>query len=335
MLVEFKYEYQGRDGELVSIKPNERYILLAKTNDHWWHVRSDHSSKPFYIPAKYVKELPPDFPSPLDFGDPTSSDPVPLPVSVAVPVAVPVPKPLEEPGGVRAKPGDEVMIRLKPDTSTAYRKAENRMSTFGVPLDFSDLMPLFLPAQQHPSCVPPGGLAEAGTTASSETTNKADGVLGKKQDDQRDPVKPQVPSFSPADPLVVPRPQTQAIPVETPVVPTDHLHSDPQSIASAVTGPKDHRDVSTGSDEEELVAEDDSSEQESNSIDDPKEEDSNHIYESIQDLNLDLEALVGKRLSPGPPPPEPAPDPPCPKVGHLIGCFHLVPADCEHMTEVG
>uniref|UniRef100_W5N6C8 Rho GTPase activating protein 27 n=1 Tax=Lepisosteus oculatus TaxID=7918 RepID=W5N6C8_LEPOC len=58
VLVEFEYQYTGRDGGLVSIKPNERYVLLAKTNDHWWHVRKDEHTKPFYIPAKYVKELP-------------------------------------------------------------------------------------------------------------------------------------------------------------------------------------------------------------------------------------------------------------------------------------
>ncbi|TDG95817.1 hypothetical protein EPR50_G00245000, partial [Perca flavescens] len=96
VLVEFQYEYQGRDGALVSIKPNERYVLLAKSNDHWWQVQSDHDrgSKPFYIPAKYVKELPPDVPSPLDFHPPSPSpDPVLLPAAAPVPVPVPVPVP--------------------------------------------------------------------------------------------------------------------------------------------------------------------------------------------------------------------------------------------------
>ncbi|XP_030630924.1 rho GTPase-activating protein 27 [Chanos chanos] len=60
VLVNFEYEYETRDGKKVSIKPNEQYILIAKTNDHWWHVRKDETTKPFYIPAKYVTELPPE-----------------------------------------------------------------------------------------------------------------------------------------------------------------------------------------------------------------------------------------------------------------------------------
>uniref|UniRef100_A0A8C7WTU0 SH3 domain-containing protein n=1 Tax=Oryzias sinensis TaxID=183150 RepID=A0A8C7WTU0_9TELE len=86
VLVEFAYQYEGRDGTPVSIKPNERYVLLAKTNDHWWHVRNDQSSKSFYIPAKYVKELPANLPSPLDFADPPSPEPVVLSNSAVAPV---------------------------------------------------------------------------------------------------------------------------------------------------------------------------------------------------------------------------------------------------------
>ncbi|XP_078501138.1 rho GTPase-activating protein 27 isoform X3 [Lissotriton helveticus] len=58
VLVEYEFEYTAKDGKIISIKPNERYLLLKKTNNHWWHVRQDERSKPFYIPAKYVKELP-------------------------------------------------------------------------------------------------------------------------------------------------------------------------------------------------------------------------------------------------------------------------------------
>ncbi|CAN9508758.1 unnamed protein product [Ophioblennius macclurei] len=54
--VEFGYEYTTKDGRRVSIRPRERYILLARTNQHWWHVRRDRQSRPFYIPAQYVKE---------------------------------------------------------------------------------------------------------------------------------------------------------------------------------------------------------------------------------------------------------------------------------------
>ncbi|XP_068458052.1 rho GTPase-activating protein 27 isoform X2 [Clinocottus analis] len=272
VLVEFHYEYQGRDGELVSIKPNERYVLLAKTNDHWWQVQRDRGSKPFYIPAKYVKELPTDFPSALDF-DPTGPEPVLLPV--ASPVPVPVPKTPEEP---RTKPGDEVMIRLRPEASKGYRKTENRMSTFGVPQDFHDLV---APAPRHP-IHPPAGPGETGTT------NMADDTVSKRHlsgfmEDHRDSDKSRVPSFSPADPVSTPRPQTQPIPVETPVVPVEHRESPIEP-------------------EEEL--EEDSSAEEVPL----KEEGSNHIYESIQDLNLDLEALVAGEGSPAPPSaPAPAP----------------------------
>nr|XP_020670178.1 rho GTPase-activating protein 27 [Pogona vitticeps] len=59
VLVEYAFDYTSKDGQLISIKPNERYILLRKTNDHWWHVRKSKEDRPFYIPAKYVRELGP------------------------------------------------------------------------------------------------------------------------------------------------------------------------------------------------------------------------------------------------------------------------------------
>lgn len=57
VLVQYKFEYKAKDGRLVSINPNESYILLSKTNEHWWHVRKDQNTRPFYVPAQYVKEL--------------------------------------------------------------------------------------------------------------------------------------------------------------------------------------------------------------------------------------------------------------------------------------
>lgn len=60
VLVQFDFDYRAKDGRLVSIKPNESYILVSKTNEHWWHVRRDQSSRPFYVPAQYVKEVPPE-----------------------------------------------------------------------------------------------------------------------------------------------------------------------------------------------------------------------------------------------------------------------------------
>ncbi|XP_069381533.1 rho GTPase-activating protein 27 isoform X2 [Paralichthys olivaceus] len=313
VLVEFEYEYQGRDGLLVSIKPNERYVLLAKTNDHWWQVRRDSSSKPFYIPAKYVKELPADFPSPLDFDDPTNPEPVLVPVAAPVPVPIPVPKTLEEPDGNRIKQGDEVTIRLKLDVSTGYRKTENRMSTFGVPLDFHELPHLVQTSN------PPAGPAETAIATTSRNTYITDGGLNKKQphllgclDDHKDSVKPRVPTFSPADPLSVSRPQSQPIPVEMPVVPVVPVvppNNNIQSTSSLSESFPDNQDALVEPEEE--AAEDEMSVEESSKEEEDllKVQDSNHIYESIQDLNLDLESLVGKKVSPGPGP-ELAPAPP-------------------------
>ncbi|KAM6904767.1 rho GTPase-activating protein 27 [Xenentodon cancila] len=283
VLVEFEYEYEGRDGALVSIKPNERYILVAKTNDHWWQVRTNSSAKPFYIPAKYVKELPMDFPSPLDFVDAPSLDMVPL--VPPVPVPVPVPKPLEEPSGNRTKQGDEVTICFRPDTSTRYHKNENRMSTFGVPLDLTDIVPLGVLSSRH-SASHLAGPAETVTTATTGSTNTDDikkqpDLLGLPED-HMDSGKPWVPSFSPADPHSTSRPQTELIPVETPVVPSqDNLH--PTSPSSEGYYREDER-MSLEERSEKVEAQ-------------QKEEDSNHIYESIQDLGL--EGLVGGTQSPG------------------------------------
>lgn len=305
--MEFQYEYQGRDGLPVSIKPNERYVLLAKTNDHWWQVQRDGNSKPFYIPAKYVKELPADFPSPLDFADPPGPRPVAVPVVAPVPVPVPVPKTLEEP---KAKPSDEVTIRLRPDVSTGYRKTENRMSTFGVPLEFQDMSPLVAPIPRHPSEPPP---VPVETAPSTGTTITAEDPLSRHSgllDDQKDSGKPRVPSFSPADPVSSSRPHTQPIPVETPVVPVVTPHIDPPSGSSPPAGDHSNQDSPIEPEEEEVAEEEISVEESISEEDSVKGEDSHHIYESIQDLNLDVEALVRGRLSPGEPPehpPEPAP----------------------------
>ncbi|XP_033619039.1 rho GTPase-activating protein 27 [Fukomys damarensis] len=39
VLVEHPFEYTGRDGRHVVIRPNERYRLLRRSTPHWWHVR--------------------------------------------------------------------------------------------------------------------------------------------------------------------------------------------------------------------------------------------------------------------------------------------------------
>lgn len=58
VLVCYSFQYTTRDGRLVTIRPNESYILVSRTNEHWWCVRSDQHTRPFYVPAQYVTELP-------------------------------------------------------------------------------------------------------------------------------------------------------------------------------------------------------------------------------------------------------------------------------------
>lgn len=58
VLVQYDFDYTAKDGRLVSIKSNESYILVSKTNEHWWRVRRYQWSRPFYVPAQYVKEIP-------------------------------------------------------------------------------------------------------------------------------------------------------------------------------------------------------------------------------------------------------------------------------------
>uniref|UniRef100_A0A668AHQ3 Rho GTPase activating protein 27 n=1 Tax=Myripristis murdjan TaxID=586833 RepID=A0A668AHQ3_9TELE len=102
--VQYKYEYKARDGHLVSIKPNESYILISKTNDHWWHVCKDQHSKPFYIPAQYVREIPSLNKDLLDPG-PNSCHPAEF-VTNSEPVDMPAAKPDGEMSTVRV-PAEE------------------------------------------------------------------------------------------------------------------------------------------------------------------------------------------------------------------------------------
>lgn len=187
VLVEFGYEYTSEDGSRVSIKPNERYTLLSKTNDHWWHVCKDHSSKPFYIPAKYVKELPSTFPSPLDFADPPVPEVRPAPVPDVVEKTAP----------------NEVTIRVRSPKNP--RKTENRMSTFGVPLDIQDPPPYMF-----------GGLTDSlvSLPSSSEAVQQKAKltpslILSSSEAKQ----KPRGRNVSPADVL-----SRQAKPVEPPMI---------------------------------------------------------------------------------------------------------------------
>ncbi|XP_065108805.1 rho GTPase-activating protein 27 isoform X1 [Paramisgurnus dabryanus] len=247
VLVEFQYEYEGRDGQMVSIKPNERYILLAKTNDHWWHVCKDEHAKPFYIPANYVKELPPSIPSPLDFREPQNSDLKPAVHDLA-----------------ETRKTDEMAIKLRPKTN--YHKTENRMSTFGVPLDLHEppsyksggpsdslisLHPVSDTSQQKKRMSLAANLLFGSRNALSETASD----------------KIRVPSFSPADPLLRPTP---AKPVELPVI-------------------KNLNDIRSPEPESPIEPE-----SESSSSEQLPSPDSENIYESISDLNLDELTLTDK-----------------------------------------
>ncbi|XP_058140360.1 rho GTPase-activating protein 27 isoform X2 [Dasypus novemcinctus] len=68
VLVEHPFEYTGKDGRRVAIQPNERYRLLRRSTEHWWHVRREPGGRPFYLPAQYVRELP-------ALGDPAAPPP--------------------------------------------------------------------------------------------------------------------------------------------------------------------------------------------------------------------------------------------------------------------
>ncbi|XP_012581481.1 PREDICTED: rho GTPase-activating protein 27 [Condylura cristata] len=56
VLVEHPFEYTGKDGRRVAIQPNERYRLLRRSTEHWWHVRREPDGRPFYLPAQYVRD---------------------------------------------------------------------------------------------------------------------------------------------------------------------------------------------------------------------------------------------------------------------------------------
>ncbi|XP_067237763.1 rho GTPase-activating protein 27 isoform X2 [Chanodichthys erythropterus] len=253
VLVEFEYEYEGRDGHMVSIKPNERYILLSKTNDHWWHVRKDEQAKPFYIPAKYVKELPANIPSLLDFREPPAPD-----VRLAVLDLADKRKP------------DEVTIRHR--SKGNYHKTDNRMSTFGVPLDLHEP-----PSYKHGG--PSDSLISLNPVSASESSqqkkrmNHPTNLLSGSRNAPAEtvPEKLRVPSFSPADPLHRPTP---AKPVELPVI-------------KNLNETRPHRK----SPELESPIEPESESSSSEPLPSP---DSENIYESISDLNLDLMSLTDK-----------------------------------------
>ncbi|KAM7006507.1 rho GTPase-activating protein 15 isoform 2-T2 [Tautogolabrus adspersus] len=58
---QYDYNYRGADGRQVCIREGERFVLLKKTNNDWWQVRrigAASKTKPLYVPATYVTEVP-------------------------------------------------------------------------------------------------------------------------------------------------------------------------------------------------------------------------------------------------------------------------------------
>uniref|UniRef100_UPI00398E68A6 rho GTPase-activating protein 15 isoform X1 n=1 Tax=Pristiophorus japonicus TaxID=55135 RepID=UPI00398E68A6 len=57
----YYYQYVASDGRLVRIAEGDRFVLLHKANRDWWQVRREgqpKKTKPIYVPAAYVVELP-------------------------------------------------------------------------------------------------------------------------------------------------------------------------------------------------------------------------------------------------------------------------------------
>ncbi|XP_067097768.1 LOW QUALITY PROTEIN: rho GTPase-activating protein 15 [Osmerus mordax] len=58
---QYDYQYRGGDGRQVCIREGERFVLLRKTNGDWWQVKrigAASKTKPLYVPATYVVEVP-------------------------------------------------------------------------------------------------------------------------------------------------------------------------------------------------------------------------------------------------------------------------------------
>lgn len=117
VLVNFQYEYTTRDGRQVSIKPNERYILVAKTNDHWWYVRKDEATKPFFIPAQYITVLPSEYETTQHLSEQDEQDTLKLDFDTAPPMSL------------------EVKINYRKSNEKTDEKDGHRISKFVVPGD--------------------------------------------------------------------------------------------------------------------------------------------------------------------------------------------------------
>lgn len=52
----YAYSYDAGEGRKVTFDAGEKFTLLSKANDDWWHVQRN-GEKPMYVPANYVREL--------------------------------------------------------------------------------------------------------------------------------------------------------------------------------------------------------------------------------------------------------------------------------------
>lgn len=129
VLVNYEYKYTTRDGREVSIKPNEHYILVTKTNETWWHVQRDETDKPFFIPATYVTELPPETKqTPLDPPEEFSGSEHLKSTSETAPDSLPT---IIEPA--------EVTLRVPASIKQDTENDGHRISTYIIPKEFFEL----------------------------------------------------------------------------------------------------------------------------------------------------------------------------------------------------
>lgn len=129
VLVNYEYKYTARDGREVYIKPNEHYVLVAKTNETWWHVRRDETDKPFFIPATYVTELSPETnQTPLNPPEEFSGSEYLKSTSETAPDSLPI---IIEP--------PEVTLRVPASIKRDTEKDGHRISTYIIPKEFFEL----------------------------------------------------------------------------------------------------------------------------------------------------------------------------------------------------
>ncbi|XP_059180948.1 rho GTPase-activating protein 27 isoform X2 [Centropristis striata] len=200
--VQHEFEYTAKDGRLVTIKPQESYILLAKTSEHWWHVRKDQHSRPFYVPAQYVKQLP------APAADPPNKLPPPECVTSSKPVDI---------TNVTPRKGTRMHLSAQDATKETYR-----FSTFGFGENIPEVKPCEAPEDRRTSSFShsQNNIKTHNTTVLSLTVNN-DSLYAKphpvqkaknrkKQSQQEDTFK-QLQTFPQDDDLDFPSPPSSPV----------------------------------------------------------------------------------------------------------------------------